>query len=92
MVEKKEMPLESYFIGHQDAKLTDAQRKILTDYFKSEKQETERKLAEAKAKASESAKPAETKPAAKNEDARALAVCGAVSPPGTPVVSDRAGS
>ncbi len=44
MVEKKEMPLESYFIGHQDAKLSDAQRKILTDYFKKEKQETERKM------------------------------------------------
>jgi len=27
-----------------------------------------------------------------DKDARALAVCGAVSPPGTPVVSDRAGS
>jgi predicted aminopeptidase len=27
-----------------------------------------------------------------DEDARALAVCGAVSPPGTPVASDRAGS
>ncbi|GEN77122.1 heme-binding domain-containing protein [Chryseobacterium hagamense] len=45
MVEKKEMPLPSYFIGHQDAKLTDEQRKILTDYFKREKQETERKMA-----------------------------------------------
>ncbi|WP_294234610.1 heme-binding domain-containing protein [uncultured Chryseobacterium sp.] len=44
MVEKKQMPLESYFIGHQDAKLTDAQRKLLTDYFKREKQETERKM------------------------------------------------
>ncbi len=44
MVEKKEMPLESYFIGHQDAKLTDVQRKLLTDYFKREKQETERKM------------------------------------------------
>ena len=44
MVEKKEMPLESYFIGHQDAKLTDEQRKILTDYFKKEKAETERKM------------------------------------------------
>ncbi|WP_294321338.1 heme-binding domain-containing protein [uncultured Chryseobacterium sp.] len=43
-VEKKEMPLESYFIGHQDAKLTDVQRKLLTDYFKREKQETERKM------------------------------------------------
>jgi predicted aminopeptidase len=30
--------------------------------------------------------------ARKEKDARALTVCGAVSPPGTPVVSDRAGS
>ncbi|GAA4150720.1 heme-binding domain-containing protein [Chryseobacterium ginsenosidimutans] len=45
MVEKKEMPLESYFVGHQDAKLTDEQRKILIDYFKKEKAETERKMA-----------------------------------------------
>jgi hypothetical protein len=44
MVEKKEMPLESYFLGHQDAKLTDQQRKLLTDYFKREKKETERKM------------------------------------------------
>lgn len=44
MVERKEMPLESYFVGHQDAKLTDEQRKILTDYFKREKKETERKM------------------------------------------------
>ncbi|MCJ8152240.1 heme-binding domain-containing protein [Chryseobacterium sp. SSA4.19] len=44
MIEKKEMPLESYFIGHQDAKLTDQQRKLLTDYFKREKKETERKM------------------------------------------------
>ncbi|PTT28321.1 cytochrome C [Chryseobacterium sp. HMWF028] len=44
MVEKKEMPLESYYLGHQDAKLTDEQRKILIDYFKKEKEETERKL------------------------------------------------
>jgi hypothetical protein len=42
---KKEMPLESYYIGHQDAKLTDEQRKILVDYFKKEKAETERKMA-----------------------------------------------
>lgn len=40
--------------------------------LKAEKQEAERKLAEAKAKAAE--KPAEPKPAAKNEDARALAI------------------
>ena len=45
MLEKKEMPLESYFIGHQEAKLTDKQRKILIDYFKREKKETERKMA-----------------------------------------------
>lgn len=45
MVEKKEMPMESYFVGHQDAKLTDEQRKLLTDYFKKEKAETERKMA-----------------------------------------------
>ncbi|MCS3531512.1 heme-binding domain-containing protein [Chryseobacterium sp. JUb7] len=45
MVEKKEMPLESYYIGHQDAKLTDEQRKLLIDYFKKEKSETERKMA-----------------------------------------------
>lgn len=44
MVEKKEMPLESYFVGHQDAKLTDEQRKLLIDYFKREKAETERKM------------------------------------------------
>lgn len=44
MLEKREMPLESYFVGHQDAKLTDAQRKILIDYFKKEKEETERKM------------------------------------------------
>jgi hypothetical protein len=43
MIEKKEMPLDSYFLGHQDAKLTDEQRKILIDYFKKEKEETERK-------------------------------------------------
>ncbi|MDR6404641.1 MULTISPECIES: heme-binding domain-containing protein [Chryseobacterium] len=45
MLEKKEMPLESYFVGHQEAKLTDEQRKILIDYFKREKKETERKMA-----------------------------------------------
>ena len=40
MIEKREMPLESYFIGHQDAKLTDAQRKVLVDFFKKEIQDT----------------------------------------------------
>ncbi|WP_027387848.1 heme-binding domain-containing protein [Chryseobacterium gregarium] len=45
MVEKKEMPMESYFIGHQDAKVTDEQRKVLIRYFQREKKETERKLA-----------------------------------------------
>ena len=44
MVEKKEMPLESYFVGHQDAKITDEQRKILINYFKKEKDETVRKM------------------------------------------------
>lgn len=43
MVEKKQMPLYSYFLGHQEAKLTDEQRKILIDYFKKEKEETVRK-------------------------------------------------
>lgn len=44
MIEKKEMPLDSYFLGHQDAKLTDGQRKILIDYFKREREETKRKM------------------------------------------------
>lgn len=44
MIEKKEMPLESYYVGHQNAKLTDAQRKELAEYFKKEKEETERKM------------------------------------------------
>ena len=44
MIEKKEMPLESYFVGHQDAKITDEQRKILINYFKKEKTETVRKM------------------------------------------------
>ncbi|MFC0344706.1 heme-binding domain-containing protein [Epilithonimonas hispanica] len=33
-VEQKKMPLESYILGHQDAKLTDEQRKQLADYFR----------------------------------------------------------
>lgn len=42
MVEKKEMPLESYYVGHQDAKLTDEQRAELVQYFKRVKEDTER--------------------------------------------------
>lgn len=42
MVEKKEMPLESYYVGHQDAKLTDEQRADLVQYFKRVKEDTER--------------------------------------------------
>jgi len=45
MIEKKEMPLESYYIGHQDAKLTDQQRLELVAYFKKIKEDTERKIA-----------------------------------------------
>jgi predicted DCC family thiol-disulfide oxidoreductase YuxK len=37
------MPLESYYIGHQDAKLTDEQRKILVDYFKKKKRKLKEK-------------------------------------------------
>ena len=32
--EQGDMPLESYLLGHPDAKLTDEQRKILADYFR----------------------------------------------------------
>lgn len=42
MVEKKEMPLESYYIGHQNAKLSDEQRADLIQYFKKVKEDTER--------------------------------------------------
>ena len=42
MIEKKEMPLESYYIGHQNAKLTDTQRADLVSYFKKTKEDTER--------------------------------------------------
>ena len=41
MIEKKEMPLESYYIGHQDAKLSDADRKKLVDYFKLQIKDTQ---------------------------------------------------
>jgi len=44
MIEKKEMPLESYYIGHQDAKLTDQQREMLAKYFKTQIEETEIKM------------------------------------------------
>jgi hypothetical protein len=44
MIQKKEMPLESYYIGHQDAKLTDQQRQELINYFKKVKEDTERKM------------------------------------------------
>jgi len=33
-VEQKKMPLESYTLGHSDAKLSDAQRKQLVNYFR----------------------------------------------------------
>ena len=35
MLEKKWMPIKSYTILHKEANLTDAQRQILIDYFKS---------------------------------------------------------
>jgi len=39
------MPLESYYVGHQDAKLTDRQRADLIKYFKREIEETKIKNA-----------------------------------------------
>lgn len=44
MIEKRKMPLESYYIGHQDAKLTDEQRVELVNYFKREIKETKMKM------------------------------------------------
>lgn len=44
MIEKEEMPLDSYYLGHQDAKLTTEQRKELIKYFKKVKEETERAM------------------------------------------------
>lgn len=32
-VQEHEMPLDSYVVGHPDAKLSEAQRKVLIDYF-----------------------------------------------------------
>ncbi|WP_312343859.1 heme-binding domain-containing protein [Chryseobacterium binzhouense] len=44
MLEKHEMPLESYYLGHQDAKITDAERQKLIQYFKREIEETKIKM------------------------------------------------
>ncbi|WP_407401153.1 heme-binding domain-containing protein [Chryseobacterium sp.] len=44
MIEKNEMPLESYFIGHQDAKITEVQRQDLIKYFKRSIEDTEIKM------------------------------------------------
>lgn len=44
MIEKKEMPLESYYLGHQDAKLTDEQRQMLIKYFKTQIDDTKIKM------------------------------------------------
>lgn len=44
MLEKHEMPLESYYLGHQNAKLTDVQRQDLIKYFKKEIEETKFKM------------------------------------------------
>lgn len=44
MIEKKEMPLESYYLGHQDAKLTDEQRQMLIKYFKTQIDDTKIKI------------------------------------------------
>ncbi|MCJ7933139.1 MAG: heme-binding domain-containing protein [Chryseobacterium sp.] len=44
MVQKKEMPLESYYLGHQNAKLTDEQRTELVRYLKKVKEDTERNI------------------------------------------------
>lgn len=37
MTEEKEMPLDSYTWIHKDAKLSDQQRKLLTDWFNSQR-------------------------------------------------------
>ncbi|MDQ1097396.1 MULTISPECIES: heme-binding domain-containing protein [Chryseobacterium] len=44
VVTNKEMPLESYIVGHQEAKLTDEQRNRLAAYFRKMKDDTERKI------------------------------------------------
>lgn len=40
-VEQKKMPLESYTLGHQNAKLTNEQRKQLANYFRKVQKEIE---------------------------------------------------
>lgn len=40
-VEQKKMPLESYLLGHPDAKLTDGQRKEVAQYFRKVQKEIE---------------------------------------------------
>lgn len=44
MVEKNEMPVESYIVGHSDAQLTPEQKQALINYFKKVKEETERSM------------------------------------------------
>lgn len=44
LVEGQDMPLESYFLGHQNAKLTAEQRQQLVKYFRKVKEETERAM------------------------------------------------
>ncbi|WP_419870005.1 heme-binding domain-containing protein [Chryseobacterium sp. CT-SW4] len=43
MIEKDEMPLKSYLLMHQEAKLSPQQKKELISYFKAMKEETQRK-------------------------------------------------
>lgn len=45
LVEKEKMPFDSYTLMHQSATLSPEQRKILIDYFKRLKEDTERKEA-----------------------------------------------
>lgn len=41
MIEKGEMPLESYILGHPEAKLTAVEKKEMMDYFKKIQTDTE---------------------------------------------------
>lgn len=41
MIEKGEMPLESYILGHPEAKLTPVEKKEMMDYFKKIQTDTE---------------------------------------------------
>ena len=41
MVENGEMPLESYILGHSEAKLTDSQKAEMINYFKKIQSETQ---------------------------------------------------